>query len=96
VDLSRRWSAAFVSTAIDFECILTEFSIAVIESLDAFSDDRWVLRTAVRTRMYGSAAQHTAWVIDRTRAARPFRMSAVRASGASHSRFPARPSYARQ
>ena len=55
-------------------CLVTELSIAVIESLNAFSDDKWVLRSTVKTRMYGSSAQHTAWVIDRIWVARPLRM----------------------
>ena len=42
-----------------------EFSTAVIESLDAFSDYKWILRSTIKTRMHGSSAQHTAWVIDR-------------------------------
>ena len=48
-------------------CFVTEFSIVVIESLDAFSEYKWSLRTTIRTRMYVSGAQHTAWVIDRKR-----------------------------
>ena len=55
-------------------CLVTELSIAVIESLNAFSDDKWVLRSTVKTRMYGSSAQHTAWVIDRIWVPRPLRM----------------------
>lgn len=55
-----------------------EFSIAVIESLDAFSDHKWVLRSTIPTRMYGSSAQHTAWVIDRIKRHRPIRMGMPR------------------
>jgi hypothetical protein len=55
-----------------------EFSIAVIESLDAFSDYKWVLRSKIQTRMYGSSAQHTAWVIDRIRGHSPTRMGMPR------------------
>lgn len=51
-----------------------EFSIAVIESLDTFSDHKWILRSTIHTRMYGSSAQHTAWIIDRIRGHRPTRM----------------------
>jgi hypothetical protein len=55
-------------------CLVTEFSIAVIESLDAFSDDKWALRTTIHTKMYGSGVQHTAWVIDRIRVLRRLRV----------------------
>lgn len=55
-------------------CLVTEFSIAVIESLDAFSEYKWALRTTIRTRMYGSGAQHTAWILDRIRVLRPLRV----------------------
>ena len=55
-----------------------EFSTAVIESLDAFSDYKWILRSTIQTRMYGSSAQHTAWVIERIRGHRPTRMGMPR------------------
>ena len=55
-------------------CLVTEFSIAVIESLDAFSEYKWALRTTIRTRMYVSGAQHTAWILDRIRVLRPLRV----------------------
>ncbi len=44
---------------------LTAFGIAVIESLHENSDDTWTLQSTVQTRMYGSSASHTAWVIRR-------------------------------
>jgi hypothetical protein len=79
LDVSRRWygpSPPSLWVSCD-RCLLTEFSIAVIESLDAFSDDKWVLRSTIQTRMYGSNAQHTAWVIDRIRLPRIIPKKAV-------------------
>ena len=44
---------------------LTAFCMAVIESLQEFSDDTWALQDTVLTRMYGSSGSHTAWVLCR-------------------------------
>ena len=77
---SAKSGMAGLSLAVCYMRLMScnEFSIAVIESLDTFSDHKWILRSTIHTRMYGSSAQHTAWVIDRIRGHRSIRMGMPR------------------